>query len=92
MGIGALSISPCQRYVAVVDRSNEHLMTIYNIQRKKVLMQMSAGTDAINNIQWSKKQNDLRFVAVTTRSVQFWNPADASKKLFKNGIFGQKFQ
>jgi len=40
----------------------------------------------------SKKPNDLRFVAVTTRSVQFWNPADASKKLFKNGIFGQKFQ
>jgi len=38
MGVGALSISPCQRYVAAVDRSNEHIMTIFNIQRKKILM------------------------------------------------------
>jgi len=30
-------------------------------------------------------------VAVTSRSLQFWNPADASKKLFKNGTFGTKF-
>lgn len=30
-------------------------------------------------------------MAVTSRSLQFWNPADASKKLFKNGTFGSKF-
>jgi len=66
-------------------------MYIYNVQRKKMLLTLSAGTDAIFNIQWSKKPNDLKFVAVTTRSIQFWNPADASKKLFKNGTFGQKY-
>ena len=33
----------------------------------------------------------MKFVAVTSRSIQFWNPADASKKLFKNGTFGSKF-
>jgi WD40 repeat protein len=66
-------------------------MYIYNVQRKKMLLTLSAGTDSIFNIQWSKKPNDLKFVAVTTRSIQFWNPADASKKLYKNGTFGQKY-
>ena len=91
-GVAALSISPCQRYVAAVDQSNDHTMYIYNVQRKKMLLTLSAGSDAIHNIQWSKKPNDLKFVAVTSRSLQFWNPADASKKLFKNGTFGSKFQ
>lgn len=90
-GVAALSISPCQRYVACVDQSNDHNMYIYNVQRKKMLLTLSAGTDSIFNIQWSKKPNDLKFVAVTTRSIQFWNPADASKKLYKNGTFGQKY-
>lgn len=90
-GVAGLSISPCQRYVACVDQSNDHNMYIYNVQRKKMLLTLSAGTDSIFNIQWSKKPNDLKFVAVTTRSIQFWNPADASKKLFKNGTFGQKY-
>jgi len=56
-----------------------------------MLLTLSAGTDSIFNIQWSKKPNDLKFVAVTSRSIQFWNPADASKKLYKNGTFGQKY-
>ena len=56
-----------------------------------MILQVSAGSDAIGDIQWSKKDNDLRFIAVTTRSLQFWNPADASKKLFRNGAFGPKF-
>jgi len=66
-------------------------MYIYNVQRKKMLLSLSAGSDAIVTIQWSKKPNDLKFACVTTRSLQFWNPADASKKLFKNGTFGAKF-
>ena len=30
-GCAALSISPCQRYVAAVDQSNDHTMYIYNV-------------------------------------------------------------
>lgn len=66
-------------------------MTIYNVQRKKLIVQVSSGSDTVFNIEWSKKSNDLRFAAVTVRSLQFWHPADASKKLFKNGTFGAKF-
>lgn len=86
-----MALSPCQRYIACCDHSNDHMMSIYNVNRKKMILQVSAGSDAIGDIQWSKKENDLRFIAVTTRSLQFWNPADASKKLFKNGAFGPKF-
>ena len=89
-GITALGISPCQRYIACVDHSNDHNMSIYNVNRKKMILQVSAGSDPIHDIQWSKKGDDLRFIACTTRSLQFWHPADASKKLFKNGTFGPK--
>jgi WD40 repeat protein len=30
-GVGAAGISPCQRYVAAVDQSNDHMMYIYNV-------------------------------------------------------------
>lgn len=46
-GVAAVSISPCQRYVAAVDQSNDHTMYIYNVQRKKMLLSLSAGSDAI---------------------------------------------
>jgi len=49
-GVAALSISPCQRYIAAVDSSNDHNMYIYNVQRKKMLLTLSAGSDAIFNI------------------------------------------
>jgi len=49
-GVAAVSISPCQRYVAAVDMSNDHNMHIYNVQRKKELLSLSAGSDAIYNI------------------------------------------
>jgi WD40 repeat protein len=68
-GVGALSISPCQRYVAAVDQSNDHTMYIYNVQRKKMLLSLSAGSNNIANIQWSKKPNDLKFVAVTSSTL-----------------------
>ena len=49
-GVAALSLSPCQRYVCAVDQSNDHTMNIYNIQRKKMLLSLSAGSDSIYNI------------------------------------------
>ena len=35
---------------------------------------------------------DYRFAIVNTSGVQFWCPADASKKLFRAGTFGTKYQ
>jgi WD40 repeat protein len=37
-GITSLSISPCARYVCCVDNSNDHNLTIYNINRKKQIL------------------------------------------------------
>lgn len=75
-----------------MDQSNDHMMYIYNVQRKKMLLTIQAGSDPIFLIQWSKKPNDLRFAALSTRCILFWSPADASKKLFRAGTFGTKFQ
>lgn len=68
-GVASLGVSPCCRYIAVVDMSNDHNMSVYNINKKKPIFSVSAGTDAISSITWSKKINDLRFAAVTTRSL-----------------------
>lgn len=32
-GCAAISLSPCQKYIAAVDQSNDHTMYIYNIHR-----------------------------------------------------------
>jgi len=42
-------------------------MYIYNVQRKKLLLNVSSGSDLVFNIQWSKKPSDMKFAAVTTR-------------------------
>ena len=68
-GVTALSLSPCQRYVACVDNSNDHMMNIFNVSKKKMIVQVSAGSDPVCDICWSKKPNDLRFSAITTRSL-----------------------
>jgi len=87
-GVASVSISPCARYVATVDQSNDHNVSVFNVSKKKPIFSVSAGNDAISVIRWSRKTNDLRFAALTSRSIQFWSPADSSKKLFKNGAFG----
>lgn len=87
-GVAAVAMSPCGRYVAVVDASNDHNMSIFNTNKKKAIVTVSAGNDALSCIRWSRKPNDLRFAALSVRALQFWHPADSSKKLFKNGAFG----
>lgn len=42
------------------------------------------------NVAWSKKSDDLRFCTVGLKEIKFWNPADATKRLFVKGIFGTK--
>jgi WD40 repeat protein len=87
-GVASVAISPCARYISTVDQSNDHNVSVYNINKKKPIFSVSAGNDAIAVMKWSRKVNDLRFAAITSRSIQFWNPADSGKKLFKNGAFG----
>ena len=66
-GISACSISPCNRYVATVDLSNDHRVTIYNIERQKNLLTTNGTTDKILDIAWSKRPEDLRFATVTPK-------------------------
>jgi WD40 repeat protein len=37
-GIAALGLSPCHRYVACVDSSKDHQMTIYNVQKRQIIL------------------------------------------------------
>jgi len=86
-GVQAVSISPCKKYVAAVDQSNDHKVFIYNIERNAMLLSTAGGKDKINDIQWSKRPDDLRFATVSPKDLRFWNPADVTKKLSVKGTF-----
>lgn len=89
-GAAAVSISPCLRYVACVDLHNDHHIVIYNIKRNKQLLHIEGSKDKIIHCAWSKKQDDLRFCTVGLKELKFWNPADATKRLFTKGTVGTK--
>lgn len=89
-GVAAISISPCQRYVACVDHHNDHHVVIYNIKRGKQLLHLEGGKESIIHVAWSKKADDLRFATVGLKELKFWNPADATKRLYTKGTFGTK--
>lgn len=64
--MGAVSISPCNRYVACADLHNNHRVIIHNIKKNKTLLMIDGGKEKIVNIAWSKKIGDLRFCTVGT--------------------------
>ena len=80
-GVAACSVSPCSRYVATADLSNDHRVSIYNIERQKNLLTTNGSTDRILDVAWSKRADDLRFATVTPKQVVFWHPADVTKRL-----------
>lgn len=88
-GIAAIAVSPCMRYVVAVDLHNDHHVVIYNIKRNKQLLHIEGGKDKIHNAAWSRKPDDLRFVTLGLKETKFWNPADATKRLFSKGTFGK---
>ena len=89
-GVAACSLSPCSRYVATVDLSNDHRVNIYNIERQKNLLTINGSTDRILDIAWSKRADDLRFATVTPKQVTFWHPADVTKRLKQPGVMGRQ--
>lgn len=89
-GVAGISVSPCLRYVACVDLHNDHHVVIYNIKKNKQLLHIEGSKDKIVHCAWSKKPDDLRFCTVGVKELKFWNPADATKRLFSKGTFGTK--
>jgi hypothetical protein len=89
-GVAAISVSPCLKYVACVDLHNDHHVIIHNIKRNKTLLHIEGSKEKIIHCAWSKKSDDLRFCTVGLKEIKFWNPADATKRLFTKGTFGTK--
>jgi len=88
-GVAACSLSPCGRYVATADNSNDHKVSIFNIERNKNLLTTNGSTDKILDVAWSKRADDLRFATVTPKQVVFWHPADVTKRLKQPGVMGR---
>ena len=90
-GVAAVGISPCLRYIACADLHNDHHVYIYNIKKGgKQLLAIEGSKEKIIDLAWSKKLNDLRFCTIGLKETKFWNPADATKRLFQKGTFAGK--
>ena len=89
-GVAAVALSSCKRYVACADLANVHNVSVYNISRKKQLFTTEGGKEKILDLVWSKRPDDLRFVTQTLKTVNFWHPADVTKKITQKGTFGTK--
>lgn len=76
--------------MATADLSNDHRVSVYNIERQKNLLTTNGSTDRILNIVWSKRAEDLRFATLTPKQVVFWHPADVTKRLKQPGVMGAK--
>lgn len=81
------SLSPCMRYVATVDDNDKHRVTIYNLERDVKVLEMESGASEMKNLAWSKRPDDLRLAIQGDKQIQFWNPADVTKKLKNVGTF-----
>lgn len=88
-GVAGVSVSPCQRYVAAVDQSNDHHVFVYNIERNKLLLNTEGGKEKIFDVKWSKRVDDLRFATIGTKEIKFWHAADITKRLSQKGTFGK---
>jgi len=76
-----VSISPCNTYVACVDNSDKHKVTIYNVQRKTEIVNLDGSKSEVVDLAWSKRPEDLRFGVVGPKEMTFWHPADPTKKI-----------
>lgn len=75
--------------MATADLSNDHRISVYNIERSKNLVTTNGSTDRILDVAWSKRPGDLRFATVTPKQVIFWHPADVTKRLKQPGVMGR---
>ena len=54
------------------------------------MLAIEGSKEKIIDLAWSKKLNDLRFCTIGLKETKFWNPADATKRLFAKGTFAGK--
>jgi hypothetical protein len=55
------------------------------------LVTVDGSKSEVMDLAWSKRSDDLRFATVGPKEINFWHPADVTKKLQVKGTF-QKAQ
>lgn len=80
-GISAVGFSSCGRYVACCDMQDNHRLTIYNLQRKSIVLHQDGSKNSILSLAWSKRPDDLRLALVGPKEISFWHPGDVTKTL-----------
>lgn len=53
---------------------------------------MNGSSERIVDVAWSKRLDDLRFATVSSKQVNFWHPADVTKRLKQPGVLGRNTQ
>lgn len=68
-GVLAVGFSSCQRYISIVEDNDSHRVTIYNLERKCVVLEMESSKSEVSGLAWSKRSDDLRFAVVGPKEI-----------------------
>lgn len=56
------------------------------------MLELESGSAEMKHVAWSKRPDDLRLAVLGEKQIQFWHPADVTKKLKQVGIFDKAAQ
>ena len=45
------------------------------------MLELESGSAEMKHVAWSKRPDDLRLAVLGEKQIQFWHPADVTKKL-----------
>lgn len=84
-GIDSITMSSDGKYVALVDRHDQHNVFVFEAQSGTLVGKDVGDTNKIFDICFSAKNGDNRFVTVGAKHIKFW---EANPLSGKRGVFG----
>ena len=71
--ITAISINPTNKYVAMTDDSNDHILYVFEISSGRALKIEKSSPDRIYHIQWSKKSGENIIATAGVKHFSLWD-------------------
>lgn len=86
--ITAISISPNNKFVAMVDNHNDHNLWIFEVDSEKEVKKDKTGVDRIYHCAWSLKEGEMILATAGVKHFATWD-LDAATFKKRKGIYGK---
>jgi WD40 repeat protein len=82
--VSAVAISPDASYIATADASNDHMVSIWDVNSKNCVFTDKGGPDEIFDMAFSQKDGDVRVWSAGVKHMSMWTLDGGKKCLFGN--------